>query len=66
MTAAAQVVGGPCDGCGGRPTAQCECRRCARETPDERYHACDNAACRAVAAAQHARVRGREASWAKL
>ena len=55
-----------CDGCGKEPTRECACSRCSRETPDERYHACDDAACESTASGKHRRVRSREVVWCPL
>lgn len=50
-----------CDECGGRSTAWCGCARCARETPDERFYACDAHQDRVEA--KHERIRGRPCRW---
>jgi hypothetical protein len=50
--------------CHGDVVYECSCQRCAREPPDERFHACKE---HLIAAGEaHVRVRGRSASWRKV
>lgn len=55
-----------CDkqGCDAAPTYECNCARCWREPPDERFHSCD--AHQHDAGVGHSRVRGYHASWCRM
>ena len=49
--------------CTTRPALVCDCRRCAREPDDEKFHAC--AAHPGEAGLHHARIRGYGAEWTR-